>query len=253
MEQEVLHFNTFVESPKVERGNILSLTCVYCYEEVLFEIPEYRLKLGRFPLQLVSMHGDPPHRFSIEVFENHDVHIVRQDVDQGKLTSQSVQNPPIPTTPERPARGEDIPAVKVPMITTPLPEVHSFPRFASNKLMESPQRFPSNQENNEPSPRFSETVQEIPESRVIQEKDEGGIISQINILIQELPRLTREEINEKISKIAPYFKQKPSLYKVASEISNWAKDINRMDWNDTQVRALTHQLKFWMEELSSSV
>ncbi len=244
-----------MEIPKFEKENIVSVICKYCYEDILFEIPEYQLKMGPFPIHLVSSHGDPAHDFSIEVFENREVKIVKQEAHHANFTHQKVQQPEIPLLPEKRPQGETRPVLKVPiktisMETPPLLEVHNFPHLAPNKPEESPAISPPDQPKNTPSPNFPDTIQENPAPQAIQENEDRDPIRQMKDLMQKLPQLTREEIAEEISGIALYFMQKSSLSKVASEIRNWSKDILRMEWNDTQVRALTHQLKFWSEKLS---
>ncbi len=255
MGQAVLHFNSNVEYPKIENGNILSLTCIYCTEEVLFEIPEYRLKLGPFPISLVSTHGDPSHNFSIEVLETREVKIVKRGDEQAKPMLQPVQQAKIPLKPEDHSHYQTISVLDVPVKpfsndTPPIPEMHRYPHPAPNTPGESPIFPPPVQEEIKPSPKFSETVQKIPGTPVIKDRQDQAPLRRIKVLMQQLPLLTPEAIAGELSHIASELMQITNLYKVVSEIRNWAKDIHRMDWNDTQVRALTHQLKFWSEKFS---
>ncbi len=260
--------------PKIEEGNILSITCIYCYEEILFELPDYRLKLGPFPILLVSNHGNPEHEFAIEVHKNHEVKVVRRTEDQPKFKSIQVQEPV-----ERP-EGKNIlkstaSAQLFSMEVPRLPVVHSFlhpipkisrevvvnppsdqlkeiPALIVQKTQDIPARSLANppyKQTEEKSPLNVQKSQEIPSRPVIQDNINSKPSSQIKALIQKLPKLTQDQVAEELLQIAPYFKQKPIFFKVASEITNWARDISRMEWDDIHIHMLTRQLKFWNEKI----
>jgi hypothetical protein len=93
-------------------------------------------------------------------------------------------------------------------------------------------------------------IQNIPETPLMGHNEASGQINRIRVLVQQIPRLTKEEVADELSHIISDFSGNPRFYKVVSEIRNWARDIRRMEWNDAQIRALTNQFRFWSEKLS---
>ncbi len=273
MGQQVYHINSIIEPPKFQNGNIVSVMCIYCYEDILFDIPESRLKLGHFPIQLVSRHGDPAHDLSIEVFENREIKILRKESEQKGPLSHLEQD----AKPSRPLedspRSVIIPGEQAlpnipPIETSRPPEPHSYPhrdpvisekappipsftqemQQASTNFREGDQSKPKQLN----PPLTAEGIKSLPQVTLFEGKKiiDPGI--RIQTLMQQLPSLSQDEIAEELMQIAFTIADRPSRYKIISEIKNWARDLTRMRWDDKQINFLSHQLKFWIDKLDQS-